>query len=126
MSFPFEIGTDIVSVARMREAIERQGKRFLDRIFTRGEQAYCEKKRNKYENYAARFAAKEALIKAKGGGKGRFHFRDIEVKRGLNGKPYLHISSSARKALAIKPNAEFLLTMAHEREFATATVAMST
>ena len=125
MSFPFQIGVDIVSVSRMRQAIERQGNRFLNRIFTKGEQAYCETKKNKYENYAARFAAKEALIKAKGGGKGRFNFRDIEVKRGVNGKPYLHFSAKARRALLILPKAEFLLTMAHEREFAVATVAMS-
>ncbi len=125
MSFPFEVGVDIVSVTRMREAIERQGKRFLDRIFTKDEQKYCETKRNKYENYAARFAAKEALIKAKGGGKGRFRFRDIEVKRGLHGKPYLSLTSAARKELGIKSNAEFLLTIAHEREFAVATVMMS-
>ena len=124
MAFAFEIGVDIVSVRRMQEAIERQGKRFLDRIFTKDEQSYCENKRNKYENYAARFAAKEALIKAKGGGKGRFNFRDIEVKRGVHGKPYLYFSASARRALAIKPKAEFLLTMAHEREFAIATVIM--
>ena len=125
MAFPFEIGVDIVSVSRMREAIERQGERFLNRIFTKAEQKYCNQKRNKYENYAARFAAKEALIKAKGGGRGRFNFRDIEVKRGLNGKPYMDLSPKARRILGIKPSAEFLLTMAHEREFAVATVAMS-
>jgi len=126
MSFPFEVGVDIVSIPRMRLAIERQGKRFLNRIFTDGEQAYCETKRNKYENYAARFAAKEAVIKAKGGGKGRFNFHDIEVKRGAKGKPYLFFTDSARKVLGIKPDAEFLLTMAHERDFAIATVVMST
>ncbi len=126
MSFPFEIGTDIVSVPRMREAIERQGSRFLNRIFTKGEQEYCNLKKNKYENYAARFAAKEAFIKAKGGGRGRFNFHDIEVKRGLNGKPYLFLSPKARQVFGLKPKTEFLLTMAHEREFAVATVAMST
>ena len=124
MSIPFEVGTDIVSVRRMREAIERQGKRFLDRIFTKDEQTYCETKRNKYENYAARFAAKEALIKAKGGGKGRYHFRGVEVKRGIFGKPDLSFTSSARHTLGIGSRSEFLLTMAHEREFAVATVMM--
>jgi len=125
MPFPFDIGIDIVSVSRMREAIERQGQRFLDRVFTKEEQAYCERKRNKYENYAVRFAAKEALIKAKGGGKGRYHFRDIEVKRGKNGKPFLFFTPSARSALDIPAKAEFLLTLSHEREFAVAAVAMS-
>ena len=125
MPFPFEIGVDIVSVSRMRDAIERQGKRFLDRIFTEAEQAYCEQKKNKYENYAARFAAKEAVIKVKGGGKGRFSFCAIEVKRGKNGKPYLFMDKKARKILGIPSQAEFLLTLAHEREFAIATVAMA-
>ena len=57
-------GIDITSVRRMKEAIGRHGRRFLDRIFTPGEQAYCESKRMKYEHYAARFAAKEAAMKA--------------------------------------------------------------
>ena len=124
MAIAFEIGTDIVSVRRMQEAISRQGKRFLDRIFTKDEQAYCETKRNKFENYAARFAAKEAFIKANGGGRGRFNFHDIEVKRGLKGKPYLFFSPAARRVFSISSKAEFLLTMAHEREFAVATVVM--
>lgn len=125
MPLSFQIGTDIVSISRMRQAIERQGKRFLDRVFSEAEQAYCERKKNKYESYAARFAAKEAVIKAKGGGKGRFNFRDIEVRHGANGKPLLYLSESARRALGIKPSAEFLLTLAHEREYAVATVVMS-
>lgn len=126
MALPFDIGVDIVSVSRMKDAIERQGKRFLDRIFNLKEQAYCERKKNRFESYAARFAAKEAVIKAKGGGKGRFHFRDIEVRRGKNGKPFIYLSPPARRALGISPKAKFLLSLAHEREFAVATVAMST
>ncbi|PIQ85860.1 MAG: holo-[acyl-carrier-protein] synthase [Candidatus Omnitrophica bacterium CG11_big_fil_rev_8_21_14_0_20_45_26] len=125
MSIPFEVGVDIVSVSRMRLAIERQGQRFLDRVFTTDEQIYCEAKRNKYENYAARFAAKEALIKAKGGGPGRYAFSAIEVKRGQYGKPYLFLSPRARKQLAVPAQAEFRLTMAHERDFAIATVMMA-
>src|SRR3990167_6225802 len=77
MADSFQLGIDIVSVSRMRQAIERQGRRFLDRIFTKSEQAYCNRKKNKFENYAARFAAKEAVIKAKKGGPGRYAFRII-------------------------------------------------
>ena len=124
MAIPFQTGIDIVSVSRMRLAIERQGKRFLDRIFTKAEQAYCDTKRNKYENYAARFAAKEAVIKAKKGGSGRYAFRDIEVVRGLRGAPTIELNSRARKKLGISPTARFELTMAHEREFAVAAVVM--
>ncbi len=124
MAGPFQLGIDIVSVRRMREAIERQGSRFLNRIFTKAEQAYCERKRNKYENYAGRFAAKEAVIKAKKGGPGRYSFRDIEVVRGFRGEPGIKISPEARKRLRIQPKAAFELAMAHEREFAIAVVAM--
>ena len=108
----------------MREAIERQGSRFLDRIFTKAEQAYCDQKRNKFENYAARFAAKEAVIKAKKGGRGRYAFRDIEVVRGLRGAPSISIKPQARKKLGISSKAKFELTLAHEREFAVAAVVL--
>ena len=124
MKSHFSIGIDIVSVRRMKEAIDRQGNRFLDRIFTQAEQKYCSPKKNKYENYAARFAAKEAVIKAKKGGRGRFAFRDIEVTRGLNGAPSIYISLKARKMMKISPRAKFELTMAHERDFAVAAVVL--
>lgn len=124
MARSFRIGIDIVSIPRMRQAIERQGSRFLDRIFTKSEQAYCDRKRNKFENYAARFAAKEAVIKAKKGGPGRYAFREIEVVRNQAGAPSIQISPQARKKLRISPKAKFELTMAHEREFAVAAVVL--
>lgn len=124
MRGPFSIGVDIVSIPRMRQAAERQGKRFLNRVFTSAEQAYCEHKRNKYENYAGRFAAKEAVIKAKKGGPGRYAFRQIEVVRGFRGEPGIRLSPAARNLLRISPKAKFELTIAHEREFAVAVVVM--
>ncbi len=124
MKCRFSIGIDIVSVRRLKEAIERQGQRFLNRVFTKSEQNYCEKKRNKYENYAGRFAAKEAVIKAKKGGPGRYAFKDIEVVRGFKGEPSIFLTSAARKKLKISPHAQFELTMAHERDFAIAAVVL--
>ena len=118
----FQMGIDIVSVKRMQLAIERQGQRFLDWVFTKAEQKYCNTKRNKYENYAARFAAKEAVIKAKRGGKGRYAFKDIEVVRSFAGAPSIFLSPQARKKLKISPKAKFELTIAHERDFAIAAV----
>ncbi len=118
----FQLGIDICSVSRMKRAIERQGQRFLDWVFTKAEQKYCNVKRNKFENYAARFAAKEAVIKAKKGGRGRYAFKDIEVVRSLNGAPTIQISPEARKKMKISPKAKFELTMAHERDFAIAAV----
>ena len=124
MKPPFQIGVDIVSVRRMREAIERQGEHFLNRIFTKREQAYCERKRNKFENYAGRFAAKEAFIKVKKGGRGRFAFRSIEVVRNLRGAPSIYLTREARRHFEISDSAEFEVTIAHEREFAVAVVVM--
>lgn len=124
MVIPFQVGVDIVSVRRMGEAIERGGSRFLNRVFTKREQAYCKKKRNKYENYAARFAAKEAVIKAKKGGRGRFAFSQIEVTRDLRGAPVIELTASAHRALGISKSARFELSMAHERDFAIAIVVM--
>ncbi|OGW95487.1 MAG: holo-[acyl-carrier-protein] synthase [Omnitrophica bacterium RIFCSPLOWO2_12_FULL_44_17] len=124
MNSPFQLGVDIVSVRRMAEAIERSGQRFLDRVFTKAEQAYCHPKRNKYENYAARFAAKEAVIKAKKGGPGRYSFREIEVVRGERGEPLIHITTDARKRFKIPAEARFEVSLTHEREFAVAVVVM--
>jgi holo-[acyl-carrier protein] synthase len=123
---PFQIGIDIVSINRMREICQRQGKRFIDRVFTKAEQDYCETKRNKFESYASRFAAKEAFVKAIRGGQGRFSFRQIEVTRNSEGMPSLQVSSSMRKLFKIPANTQFEITMAHEREFAVAVVAMVT
>ena len=124
MSVPFRLGIDIVDIRRMRQTIQRQGNRFLDRIFTKAERTYCNTKRNKFENYAARFAAKEAVIKAKQGGPGRYSFRDIEVVRGFRGAPSIRITPEARKKLGISARTKFELTMAHERDFAIAAVAL--
>ena len=124
MRTPFHVGIDIVSVRRMREAIERQGARFLNRVFTKSEQTYCNRKRTKYESYAARFAAKEAVIKAKKGGRGRYAFRDIEVVSGLRGAPSIYVSPKARMKLGLSSGAKFELTLAHERDFAVAAVVL--
>ena len=86
-------GTDITNVRRIQESIERHGDHFLNRIFTSAERSYCESKRMKYEHYAARFAAKEAVMKAvEVKKKDRFRFREIEVKRHATGKPHIHLS----------------------------------
>ena len=124
MQPPFKMGVDIVDVKRMRLAIERQGQPFLDRVFTAEEQKYCSRKRNHWENYAARFAAKEAVIKAKLGGAGRFSFKMIEVARGPRGEPSIKLTAEARKRLKISAKAKFELTLAHERDFAIAVVVM--
>ena len=75
-------GIDIAEVDRIRQAIERFGRRFTERVFTTDEIRYCESKANRVERYAARFAAKEAAMKAIGTGWNRgVTWRDVEVRR---------------------------------------------
>lgn len=83
-------GIDIAEVPRVAAAIERFGDRFLRRIFTEAEICYCESKANRVERYAARFAAKEAGMKALGTGWSRgVRWRDLEVCRQPSGRPTL-------------------------------------
>ena len=85
------VGVDLAEVERIRRALEdpRIGRRFRDRVFTPAEIQYCEKKRRgRYESYAGRFAAKEAVMKALGRGWGaKVGWLDIEVARARSGKP---------------------------------------
>jgi holo-[acyl-carrier protein] synthase len=92
------IGIDLAEVSRIREAIERHGQRFIQRIYTEKEIAYVERKANKYERYAARFAAKEAGMKAIGTGwKRGVRWRDFEVTNLSSGRPTLQLHGEAAK-----------------------------
>jgi len=92
------IGIDLAEVDRIRQAIERHGQRFIERIYTEKEIAYVERKANKYERYAARFAAKEAGMKAVGTGwKRGVRWRDFEVTNMPSGRPTLQLHGEAAK-----------------------------
>jgi len=118
-------GVDIVSVPRLERMVRRHGKRFLDRIFTREEQSYCESKRYKYEHYAARFAAKEAMMKAlEIRRRNRLRFREIEVRRRPTGKPEIAMTPESRQRFGVPAEAQIELSMAHERDFAVSFVVL--
>lgn len=118
-------GIDIVRVARLEEVARRHGRRFLNRIFTPEEQAYCDSKRYKYEHYAARFAAKEAMMKAMEiQQKNRLRFREIEVRRRPTGKPEIALSPESRKRFGMPAEAQVELSMTHERDFAVSFVVL--
>jgi holo-[acyl-carrier protein] synthase len=88
------IGVDLAEVDRIRDALERPttGERFKSRVFTPGEQEYCERRRGKYESYAARFAAKEAMMKALGRGwSSEVSWTEIEVTRERGGRPMIRL-----------------------------------
>jgi holo-[acyl-carrier protein] synthase len=92
------MGIDLEEVERVQGAIERQGERFLKRIYTDSERAYCEQFKDKYERYAGRFAAKEAAMKALGTGWSRgVRWVDIEVVRFSGHRPTLELKGEARK-----------------------------
>src|SRR4051812_41457603 len=89
-------GVDLAEVNRIREAIERYGDRFIRRIYTAGEIAYVERKANRYERYAGRFAAKEAGMKAIGTGwKRGVSWQDFEVANLPSGRPTLRLHGAA-------------------------------
>ena len=89
-------GIDIAEVRRIRQSIDRFGQRFLERIYTPGEMRYCDSKANRVERYAARFAAKEAAMKALGTGWNHgVRWRDCEVVRMPGGRPTIQFHGRA-------------------------------
>lgn len=117
------IGIDVAEVKRIRAVIESQGERFLRRVFTLEEVAYCEKFKNKYERYAGRFAAKEAAMKALGTGWSRgVRWVDVEVVRARGGRPILELKGEARKVADRLGVKNIALSMTHTVEQAIAQV----
>jgi holo-[acyl-carrier-protein] synthase len=91
-------GVDLAEVGRIREAIERYGERFVRRIYTESEIAYVERKANRFERYAGRFAAKEAGMKAIGTGwKRGVRWQDFEVSNLPSGRPTLRLHGEAAR-----------------------------
>jgi holo-[acyl-carrier protein] synthase len=114
-------GIDIVEIARIVHSIERYGDRFLQRIFTPEEIAYCQRKRSFAESFAARFAAKEAGAKALGTGiQYGVTWKELEVQRLPGGRPTLHLSGRAREIADRLGVAHVSLSLTH-----TATLAMA-
>jgi holo-[acyl-carrier protein] synthase len=92
------LGLDIAEVDRIAGALTRHGAAMLERLYTPREVAYCESHKNKFERYAARFAAKEAAMKALGTGWTHgVRWRDIEVTNALGGQPTLRLEGVARQ-----------------------------
>jgi holo-[acyl-carrier protein] synthase len=92
------LGVDISEVDRIEAAIRRHGRAFLERVFTPEEISYCERHRASGERYAARFAAKEATMKALGTGWRRgVRWVDIEVVRHPSGRPTIELCGAARQ-----------------------------
>ena len=96
------IGTDLVDIRRIAKTIERHGERFLQRVFTETECALAERRANRVETYAKRFAAKEACAKALGTGfRAGVFFRDLGVVNLPSGRPTMVLTGGAAKRLAV-------------------------
>jgi len=116
-------GVDIAEVARIRQSIERFGDRFLHRIFTDGEILYCERKASRFESYAARFAAKEAGMKALGTGWNHgVRWRDVEVVRPKGQRPTIQFHGEAAAIAAKLGTKNIALSITHTSEQALAHV----
>jgi holo-[acyl-carrier protein] synthase len=118
-------GIDLAEIDRIQRSVDRFGRRFLDRVYTATEQAYCLRKRNSAESLAARFAAKEAGAKALGTGIGYgVNWLEIEVVREPSGRPTLRFHGRAAQVAAALGVARAALSITHTRDLAMASVVL--
>ncbi|MGA2635184.1 MAG: holo-ACP synthase [Terracidiphilus sp.] len=116
-------GIDIVEIGRIQQSMDRHGKRFLDRVFTAAEQAYCLSKRTSAESLAARFAAKEAGAKALGTGISYgVSWLEIEVVREPSGRPTLRFQGRAAQVAERLGVARAAVSITHTANLAMASV----
>src|ERR1700759_2527656 len=116
-------GVDIAEVARIAASIQRFGRRFTERVFTPDEIRYCESKANKAERYAARFAAKEAAMKAIGTGWNHgVTWRDVEVRRAPGRRPTMEFHNKAGEFFRKLGAARAHLSITHTKDSAMAQV----
>jgi holo-[acyl-carrier protein] synthase len=118
-------GVDLMEIDRIAHSIERYGVRFLHRVYTPGEIAYCQRKRSSAESFAARFAAKEAGAKALGTGISRgVAWSEFEVQRERGGRPTLVLSGRAAAMASELGVKHIALSLTHTRTTAMAVVMM--
>ena len=114
-------GTDIIEISRVKESIESTNKKFCERVYTEKEREYCEnKKMQKYQHYAARFSAKEAIFKAISDeldNKFEINWKDIEILNDEKGRPYVNILNNK-----IQNIEDIDISLSHCKEYAIANV----
>ena len=114
------IGIDIVEVDRI-EKMAREHEQFLDRVYTEHEITYCNKKKNKYQHFAARFAAKESVLKALGVGWGRdIKWTDVEVVNDSLGRPRINAHGGVKRLMEQRDIVEILVSLSHIPHYAVA------
>ncbi|HEX6513501.1 MAG TPA: holo-ACP synthase [Chloroflexota bacterium] len=111
------VGVDVVEIPRIRQAAERFGGRFLDRVYTSAEQAYC---RGRAPQLAGRFAAKEAVSKALGTGIRHIHWRNIEILPNKAGAPRVTLHGRAQQRFEALKLRSMEVSISHSRDNAVA------
>ncbi len=112
------VGIDIVEIPRFKKAIDRWGERFLRRVFTPWEISYCEEKAFPEQSYAARFAVKEAVLKAVGSGFGKnIRWTSIEIVNDREGKPSVKLGKRISELIG---SGKILISISHTHRYAVA------
>ena len=116
-------GVDIVEISRIKNAAKKWKKSFLEKIFTEKELEYSNEKTSSYQHLAARFAAKEAVVKALGSGlTSRMEWKDIEVWNEASGKPNVRLGGEVKRISKDMGVKDIIISMSHTRTYAIANV----
>ena len=114
-------GIDIIEISRIKNAVRRWKDSFLRRIFTENEINYSQARKFSYQHLAARFAAKEAVLKAIGDSSNhRINLREVEVLNDESGKPYIRLCGEAKKIKEKKKISDIIISMSHTHKLAVA------
>lgn len=114
------LGVDIIEIARIQKGIEAWGNAFLEKVFTDVEIRYCMTKKNPYQHYAARFAAKEAVSKALATGwRGGFRWKDVEIVNSPSGEPRIILYRHVAELLS---NSSIFISLSHSEAYVVACV----
>ena len=116
-------GIDLVKIERIEKVIKKWGDNFVFRIFTPLEREYCEEKKgNKFQSYAGKFAAKEAFLKALGLGLRGVNWKEIEIKNDELGQPIIDTSGKLKNIASAKGVSKYFITISHSKDYAIAQV----
>ena len=115
------VGIDLIELERFKAAMRRQGTPLLEKLFTRAERRYCEGKWNRVAHYTARFAAKEAVLKALGTGwSGGIRWTDVEIARDRSGSVSVRLAGQAKRVAAKMKIRRLHLNITHAEKYAAA------
>lgn len=113
------IGIDLVKISRLEEMTKRWGDRFLDRVFTASERAYCLQRKRPHIHFSARFAVKEATMKALGTGlREGIRWKEIETRNAPDGKPEVRMSGKTRQLAEAQKVSGIFASMTHDHDYA--------